>query len=265
MTTARDVADVLEAIAPIESGLPDDQLGFVYGDPAKTVQGVGCVWNAHTRSIAACAAQGLDMIICHESIWMPVQDSPWYDGPTPGEIFSNRARRELLDRHNIVVYRSHSNWDALRDDGVPDQAAAALGIAGLREVGRRRFFTVNELPVPWTVAQLRAAVARGLGYEDCRIFGDPEASIRRFAFLIGGFGENQYHMPQAARDLGAEALIIGEMSEFIVISALEMGLPVIESLHSASECPAIRRQATMLAERLPDLPVRYVPSGARAF
>ncbi|MGC9348890.1 MAG: Nif3-like dinuclear metal center hexameric protein [Anaerolineae bacterium] len=265
MVIARDVANALEEIAPIDSGIPDDELGFVYGDPEKTVVGVGCAWNVHTRSIEACAAQGLDMMICHESIWMPAQESPWYDGPEASEVFSNRVRRELLDRHGIVVYRSHSNWDALQRDGVPDQAVAALGIDGLREVGRQRFFTVNELPKPQTVAQLRSTVARGLGYDDCRIFGDPEQAILRFAFLIGGFGENQYHMPQAARDLGAEALIIGEMSEFIVISALEMGLPVIESLHSASESPAIRRQAELLAAKLPDLPVRYVPSGARAF
>ena len=265
MVTAMDVARALEEIAPLDSGIPDDELGFVYGDPERAVVGVGCVWNVHTRSIAACAAQGLDMMICHEAIRLPAQESPWYDGPEADEMFSNRGRRELLDRHGMVVYRSHSNWDALRGDGVPDQAVAALEIDGLREVGRRRFFSVNELPSPRTVAQLRSTVAQGLGYRDCRIFGDPEQSILRFAFLIGGFGENQVHMPQAARDMGAEALIIGEMSEFIVISALEMGLPVIESLHSASESPAIRRQAEMLAAKLQGLPVRYVPSGARAF
>ena len=72
-------------------------------------------------------------------------------------------------------------------------------------------------------------------------------------------------MPQAAIQMGAEALILGEMSEFIVIAALEMGVPVIETLHSVSESPAIRRQAEMLAERLPGLPVQYLPSGATAF
>lgn len=86
--------------------------------------------------------------------------------------------------------------------------------------------------------------------------------------MIGGFGENQLHMPQAARVMGAEAIIIGEMSEFIVIACLEMGLPVIETLHSASESPAIRRQAAMLSEHLgkqfPGIPVTYIPSGATA-
>lgn len=264
MTTARDVARVFEAIAPIESGIPGDQLGFLYGDPDREIRGVACLWNVHAGSIEACAAQGLDMLICHEAIWVDPQASPWYDGPGPDEIASNRVRRALLDRYGMVVYRSHSNWDALRFDGVADQAVAVLGIPGLREVARQRFFSVSELPEAWTVSALRDLAAQRLGFEGCRLFGDGAKRIRRFAFLIGGFGENQLHMPQAARDLGAEALIIGEMSEFIVIAALEMGLPVIETLHSVSESPAIRRQAVLLAERLPGVPVRFVPSGALA-
>lgn len=205
------------------------------------------------------------MIICHEGIWLPPQSSSWYDAPEPEHIHGNVARRALLDEHGFVVYRSHSNWDALVDDGVRDQAIAALGIEGLKRIAERKFFSVLELPAATTIASLLETVSTGLGYSGCRAFGDRAKSVRRFSFLIGGFGENQHHMPQVARDLGAEAIIIGEMSEFIVISCLEMGLPVIETLHSVSEIPAIRHQAEMLARRLPHVRVEYVPSGARAF
>ena len=265
MLTARDVASAFEKICPRESGLHGDELGFVYGDPDTPVTGVACLWNVHANSIRACISRNLNMLICHESAWMPAQQSPWYEGPKEGEIAGNRMRRQLLDQHRIVVYRSHSNWDGLPGDGVADQAVAALGIEGLRMVARQRFFSVQELPRGMTVRELKAVVERGLGFSRCRIFGDGAKIVKRFAFLIGGFGENQYNMPQAARDMGAEALIIGEMSEFILIGSLEMGLPVIESLHSVSESPAIRRQAVVLAQALPGLTVEYVPSGAPAF
>ncbi len=263
--TARAIADVFEEIAPLSSGLPGDQLGFQFGDPSRQIAGLACMWAVHTTSIRAAVDQGLDMFLCHEALWSDPDDSPWYAVPHEGEIVVNELRRKLLERHSVVVYRAHSNWDALPVDGVPDQAVRALGIAGLREVAQERFFTVQELPHPMTARELRDQTAKGLGYSGCRLFGDGDQIVHRFAFLIGGFGENQLHMPQVARGLGAEALIIGEMSEFIVMDALEMGLPVIETLHSVSESPAIRRQATMLAERLPGLPVRYVPSGALAF
>ena len=116
-----------------------------------------------------------------------------------------------------------------------------------------------------SVDALKNCVQDGLKYHSCRIFGNGGKRIRKFAFLIGGFGENQRHMPQAARDMGAEAIIIGEMNEFIVVACLEMGLPVIESLHSASEIPAIKRQADMLSKIFTDLPVHYIPSGVMSF
>jgi len=38
-------------------------------------------------------------------------------------------------------------------------------------------------------------------------------------------------------------------------------LPVIETLHSVSEIPGIKRQTAILTDRFPDLQVTYVPSG----
>jgi putative NIF3 family GTP cyclohydrolase 1 type 2 len=262
MPTGHEIARVFEQIAPLHAGVPDDELGFIFGDPSAEVTGVACLWNVQAHSIRRAVARGLNLLICHEGLWLPAQQSPWYDGPPAGEIFSNRLRRQLLEEHRLAVYRSHSNWDALPRDGVPDQAVAALRIPGLQEVARQKFFSVQQLAHPLTVEALAGQAARELDFAGCRIFGDRRQKVHRFAFLIGGFGENQWHMPQAARDLGAEAVILGEMSEFIVISCLEMGLPVIETLHSVSEIPAIRRQAEMLAARLPGLPVEYIPSGA---
>lgn len=265
MCKAREIARAFEEIAPKEIGLADDELGFVYGDPESEVTGLACLWNIHTASINSCIEKNANMIICHEGIWLPEQTSGWYQGPGKQDIYSNRIRKQLLDQYRIVVYRSHSNWDALEKDGVADQAVLALGIEGLRTKARQRFFSVQELPREMSVDALAEHVGDGLRFDSCRIFGDAKKRIRNFAFLIGGFGENQLHMPQAARDMGAEAVIIGEMSEFIVMACLEMGMPVIESLHSASEIPAIKRQAAMLSYMLPNLPVHYIPSGAMAF
>ena len=265
MYKASEIAKAFEEIAPKETGLANDELGFVYGNPEIEVTGLVCLWNIHTESINSCIKKNANMIICHEGIWLPEQTSSWYQGPGKQDIYSNYRRKELLDQYRIVVYRSHSNWDALEKNGVPDQAILALGIEGLRPKARQKFFSVQELPQEMSVDELGEHVKNGLKFRSCRIFGDDKKRIRSFAFLIGGFGENQLHMPQAARDMGAEAIIIGEMSEFIVIACLEMGMPVIESLHSASEIPAIKRQAAMLSQKFPDLPVHYIPSGAMVF
>ena len=265
MYKASNIAKAFEEIAPKEIGLENDELGFVYGNPETEVTGLACLWNIHTESINLCIEKNANMIICHEGIWLAEQMSNWYQGPSKQDIYSNYRRKELLDQYHIVAYRSHSNWDALEKNGTSDQAILALGIEGLRPKARQKFFSVQELPQQMSVSELSQHIKNGLEFSSCRIFGNDKKRIQRFAFLIGGFGENQLHMPQAARDMGAEAIIIGEMSEFIVIACLEMGMPVIVSLHSVSEIPAIKRQSTMMAQKFPDLPVHYIPSGVMAF
>jgi putative NIF3 family GTP cyclohydrolase 1 type 2 len=262
---AREIAAVLEAIAPVDSGVPGDQLGFVWGDPETEVDALGCAWCIHADSLRRCAQRDLRMVICHEGLWLPSQSSPWYEGPDEAHIRPNQTRRRLLEEYRMVVYRSHSNWDALRGDGIADSAVACLRLDGMKEISRQKFFSVQALLAPMTVQHLRDKVASAVGYAGCRVFGDSAKRINRFAFLIGGFGENQFNMPQAAMEMGAEAIIIGEMSEFIVMGSLEMGMPVIESLHSVSEIPGIRNQARVLAARLPGVRVEYVPSGAMSF
>jgi putative NIF3 family GTP cyclohydrolase 1 type 2 len=262
---AHEIAKVFERIAPIDSGIPDDELGFIWGNPEIEVHGVGCMWCIHTGSIQYCIDHDINMAICHEELGLQAQTSPWYKGPDATHIHSNSVRRRLLEQHGITVYRSHSNWDALPVDGIADSAVTALGITNLKEVGRQKFFSVHELDTVMSASQLMELAASKLGYEGCRLFGDGGKVVRRFAFLIGGFGENQLHMPQSAMEMGAEALVIGEMSEFIVMSCLEMGLPVIETLHSVSEIPGIKRQALVLARHLPHVRIEYVPSGSLSF
>lgn len=263
-TTARAVGDYIESVAPKEIGVKGDELGYIYGDSGTPVRGIAVMWNAHTRSIQRAIDAGCNLLIVHETLFFRPQTSGWYDGPqTEDAIEANVRRKALLDEHHLVVYRAHSNWDALRDNGVPDQAVKALAIEGLSVIADEKFFRVHRLPQPMTVRDLAAAAQRGLDLPWFpRMFGDVDREIETFAWLIGGFGGNQVNMPQVAADLGAQCIIIGEMLEWIVIQAIECDMSVIETLHSRSEIPAIKRQAGMLAERFTDLPVHYIDSGA---
>lgn len=262
----RDVIRVVESIAPLDSGNPGDEQGLLTGDAEEAVRGVACMWCVQRSSLERAAELGCNLLVVHESPFAPAHTSSWYDGPrTANEVRVNAQRRGLIERYGFAIYRIHSAWDALSGDGVPDQAVAALGLPGLRVAAIQKYFKVHALDQPMTVADLAGRARAGLRMPwPPRIFGDPQRSISRFAFLIGGFGGNQHHMPQAARDLGAEAILVGEMLESIAVSANELGMPVIETLHSLSEMPAIRRQANLLAARLPGTPVHFIDSGATA-
>jgi putative NIF3 family GTP cyclohydrolase 1 type 2 len=262
--SAQQVADVLESIAPRSSGVVGDQLGFIFGEAAADVIGVACVWSVDTQSIANAAKENLNLMITHEHPWIPNQKSEWVvtDDAEP-EV--NRLRKRMLQEHGITVYRCHSNWDALPQDGVPDQAVAALGIPGLKLVYSEKFFRVHELPKPIGVEDFKNEIENALGYHDCKIYGNSAKRVKKFIFYIGGFGVNQFKLGEIAKKHGVDAVILGEKKELVMLAALDLGISVIETLHSVSEIPAIRRQAEMLSEKLKGLRVVYIPSGALAF
>ena len=65
MYKAIDIAEAFERIAPKETGLADDELGFIYGEPESEVTGLACLWNIHTESINSCSEKNANMIVCH--------------------------------------------------------------------------------------------------------------------------------------------------------------------------------------------------------
>jgi putative NIF3 family GTP cyclohydrolase 1 type 2 len=262
--SAQQVADALESIAPQSSGVAGDQLGFIFGDARADVTGVACVWSVDTQSISRAVKKNSNLMITHEHPWIPNQKSEWLV-TDDGEPEVNRLRRQMLQDHGMTVYRCHSNWDALPKDGVPDQAVAALGIPNLKLIYSEKFFRVHELPNPINVREFKDSIEKSLGYGDCKIYGNSAKTIRKFIFYIGGFGVNQFKLGEIAKKHGADVVILGEKKELVMLPTLDLGIPVIETLHSVSEIPAIRRQAEMLSERLKGLNVEYIPSGATAF
>src|SRR5687768_3668367 len=92
--TAASVAREFEAICPRGSGIQGDEEGFVFGDPETLVSGVACVWSVDAASLKKCMDRGLNMIVSHESIWLPVWESKWYSAPGAERIEPHRIRRE---------------------------------------------------------------------------------------------------------------------------------------------------------------------------
>jgi putative NIF3 family GTP cyclohydrolase 1 type 2 len=257
---AVDVAAYVELLAPPESGVPRDDNGFTFGDPATEVRGIAVTWMPTAAALREAAALGLNLLVVHEAWWFDAQRSPWYAELPGGSKPVNLGRLRLLTDNGLCLYRCHSNWDARPGDGVADRIGPALGLE--REVARGRFTRVFEVP-PVALAVLAGEVKARLALPAVRFFGDPEREIRKIAPLIGGFGGNQFSMPEEVQRLGAEAIVTGDLVEYVTLHALELGLGVIETLHSATENPALRRLAALLGERFPEVPVRYIESGAR--
>lgn len=261
---AKDVAAFLESLAPLESGVPGDDLGFSFGDPETQVSAVAVCWAPTRAVIAKAAAGGANLLVAHEPLfhrraWSGDGEvgARWFDEAPDADKLVNRRRAALLARHRIAVYRAHSNWDTAPGIGVGDALAAALGLgAPLR---RRRFTAVYRVP-PLTVGALACRVRRRLATGPIRCTGSPGRLVSHVGLFYGGLGQ-MFNVPEEMVALGAEAAVAGECLAYTLHHAAEIGLAVIEAGHCASENPGMRAMAGRLGEAFATTPVFFLDSG----
>jgi len=257
MVRARDVADFIERIAPLSTAVDGDVNGFMFGDPYLEVAVIAVCWSPTLQVLTKAAALRTDLVVCHEIPFFYQAQTRWcVDGKTETKL-PNLKRYELLTRHRMSVYRTHSNWDLVPDLGNCDAFAAALGLG--EEVARGRLCRVHSVP-PTRLADLAASVKRSLGLERARIVGDEERLVTRVGTACGGLGL-LYNCPEELAGLGAEVAIMGEAVEQTLWHALELGLAVIETTHVGSESFGLRRLAAKLQEGFPGAQVRFLDSG----
>jgi len=254
---AREVASYVEELAPLDSALPGDVNGFLFGNPDAEVESICVCWSPTYRVLSLAAGAKCGMIVCHEIPFFYRTETPWFDNRHTSAKLPNIQRFKLLLQHSMCVYRAHSNWDAVPEYGNCDAFGVGLGFT--QEVGRGRMSRVYEI-APVTLAKLVDHVKGRLGLDRVRVVGDPGMEISRVGTACGGLGQ-LFNCPEELWALGAQAGVMGEVLDHTMRHSLELGLPLIETTHVHSEAFGIRNLALLLAERYPDLDVRYLPSG----
>ena len=250
---AADVWQLIESHAPISSGVPGDELGLIFGDPEREVTKVATCWSPTLAVIRQAANLGCEMIVSHEPCffrkrWSSDVESgnAWFDEAEDEDKEVNRNRRAALERHGIVVYRAHSNWDSAPEYGVIDALVETLGLGPAARRGR--FTTVHEVE-PRTVGNLADHVQEKLNTGPIRVIGDLDRTVTRVATMIGGLGQ-MFNAPEEPARLGAEAIVAGECLAYTCWCAEELGVAIIEAGHCATENPGVRAMARFLNERL---------------
>lgn len=250
-----DAVEFLHRIAPVHTGVPDDdQTGWAFGDPAQEVRAMGCTWSPTLKVLQEAARRGINFLITHEPLFFPYVDTPWYRNWPVEAKPANRARRAILERNGIAVYGFHSPWDAMPRDGTVDRCAAALGFRKVIGAGfAAKVYEVDEV----SVGELAKHVRRSLASPPVRVIGDLEQRVRRVGLCIGGLGQT-FGAPEEVVDMGAEAIVFGEMLEYTLQHGVELGVAMVEAGHCATETPGMRRLAQVLEEALPEAPVCFL-------
>lgn len=261
---SREVAAVVETIAPISGGMPGDELGFVFGHGDLDVTGVAVCWSPTLAVIREAARLKCNMIISHEPVFFQKRWSVdaeaknvWFEEADDAHKPVNRGRRAALEAMNGCVWRAHSNWDVAPKYGIIDGLISELALGPA--IARSRFMTLHKV-APVVVRDLARDVQRKLNTGSIRVTGDLNRKVTRVATMIGGLGQ-LFNSPEEAAAMGAEAVVAGECLAYTMWNATELGLSLIEAGHGASENPGMRAMARWLGGQVKGVPVHFVDTG----
>lgn len=227
----------------------------LFGDPNQKVKKVGVCWVATLPAIEQAIKSGVNFIISHENCF--------YEEGTmlPKELLEARKVKEnLLEKHNICVYRCHDVWDMKPDVGVSDTWASIIGLPFVqRDLRSYNSFAYFESMSVEAIAKKIAAALASFGQSYVEVVGDVNKSVKSLGIGTG-----------AATDVFA---LVRKNVECVVLSddgsnnwiagqyCIDRGTPLILVHHSVCEIPGIKTMVTYLKGRFTDLPVEYLDEG----
>ncbi|MGI6072524.1 MAG: Nif3-like dinuclear metal center hexameric protein [Lachnospiraceae bacterium] len=266
--TIREVIAALEAFHhPVDPEHTCDV--FKYGDPDCECTGIALTCFASVEVIREAARQGKNLIICHEPIFFSHEDkTEWLKG---NKVFE--AKRQLLDKTGIVVWRNHDHMHSGHrgEYDVPDYIF--LGI--MKVLGWDDYLVESEkkpllFDIPETTARnLTAEICEKFNLNGARIIGDPDAPVRKVFFAEHITGkEFDSSKLQRIDEEEFDAIIPLETVDWTILEyvadSVSLGRPraVISLGHFNFEEPGMQYMAKWLPDVIgTDIPVSFIQSG----
>lgn len=253
------VADAIERILDrMPKRLPPGGCDrVVCGDPAQPLRGIAVTFLASRAVLARAAASGANLVVTHEpTFWNHHDHTDWLAGDP---VHGDKVR--LVESNGMVVWRLHDHVHI----GWPDMIAVGM----LKALGWEAHVVADracivELP-PQPLRAVAAHVRLQLGAAAVRVAGDPDASVRRIAFLPGACGGRRQIDLLKLPDV--DAVFCGESAEWetceYVRDAVDGGRPkgLIVCGHATSEEAGMVHVAGLIRGWLPGVPLVHLPTG----
>jgi dinuclear metal center YbgI/SA1388 family protein len=217
--TVKQIFEALNRLAPTELAEEGDNVGILAGDANARVTKALIALDITGEVIKEAKEAAAELVISHHPvIYRPLA--------TLGA--SSVAYR--LAQSSLSAICMHTNLDAARG-GVSDALADALGLKNISPIGEFKFGRLGELKKPLGFHEFAAFVRDALGSGKVRAAGAP--GIVKKAAVCGGSADSL--LLAAAKETGADVLVLGEVKHSLYIQAGEMGLRIVEAGHFSTE------------------------------
>lgn len=239
------VNEILQYVVSLNpSGELCEEEGVIRGPSERSADAVLVCWMPTVAAIRQAVADDCGIILSHEMLTF---HDYFRAGATPEPWTADRARLSPLDEHGITVIRAHGTIDPSH---VMPHFIRTTGLSVPIELAD--VWSLHEEP-PIALGELGRKVAGALGMPGVRVTGELGRKVRRVGVMVGGLGLDR-HIHRWEKYLmgkGVEAIIAGETSDFAQRFALDAGIGLIETCHSASENPGLSALRDDLAAAFP--------------
>ena len=171
------------------------------GSRETPLTGIATSFMATYAVLAEAAKRKCNLVITHEPTFYNHLDQTKELASDP--VY--QAKRQLIDQHQLAVFRFHDHWHMMRPDGIRQGMVETLGW--------QKFEQGQHFVLPaTTLSALASALRVKLGVKTMRVIGAPSLPVTRVAMMPGAGGS-----PAQMRLLmteGIDALVIGETREW---------------------------------------------------
>jgi len=257
-TGSYTVQDVINIILKEIPGAPFKQTvdTIKSGNADQQVTGIVTTMFPTVDVIREAVKKNANFIIAHEpSFYNHTDDTKWV---AQNDVL--KQKQELLQQHQIVIWRFHDYWHAYRPDGI------LYGV--LKKAGWLSYFQPGKWVINIPSVSLRDLVDHcktSLGISHVKVIGDLSQKCEKIGLIPGGAG-GQIQITLAENEK-PDVLIVGEVHEWETAEYIRDGrllgskTSLVVLGHSVSEEPGMEWLVEWLQPRVPGLPITHIASG----
>ncbi|HTS43509.1 MAG TPA: Nif3-like dinuclear metal center hexameric protein [Puia sp.] len=226
------------------------------GSAGQQVTGIVSTMFPTVKVINDAIGLGANFIVAHEpSFYNHTDDINWVQNNSV-----LKKKQELLQQHNIAIWRFHDQWHSYKPDGI------SYGV--LKSAGWLDYYKTDKRLVQLPSISLKDLVSHlksSLNIAHVRVIGNPDQSCKNILLIPGAAG-GQIQIALAESEQ-PDVLIVGEVHEWetaeYIRDARMLGsnISLIVLGHSVSEEAGMQWFAEWLQPKIPDLKITHIASG----
>ena len=221
----KEIVDYLLAKYPLELASSFDlgKVGLQFGSMSKEVKKVMIALDGTSAVVDEAIEENCDLLLCHH---------PFLFSPIINMDYNSPLGKKMLKvfKNELNIFAMHTNFDCAIN-GMNDHLANLLGLKNVYSIPEiptsESYMRIGEID-KCSLAEFAYFVKETFNEEGIRVVGDLEKQIKKVAILGGSGGSYAV----AAKKLGCDCIITGEVKQNNAIDAIEYNMGIIEVSHS---------------------------------